>query len=327
MRVVRDLQELGEPLHSSAVTIGNFDGVHLAHRTLLERVVRSAREVGGKALVITFDPHPAQILAPERAPKILTLLETKIALIAKEDIDFLFVLRFSRELARLTPAEFVQRILLEKLGAVVVHVGSNFRFGHRRAGDTQTLLELGKQCGFHVETLPMLKIRGEQVSSSRIRQLVAEGRVGIAGRMLGRPFSVAGPIVPGEGVGRTQTVPTLNLGLIARQQLPQNGVYITRTRLGDKLHQSVTNVGQKPTFGPHPIAVESYLLDYTGKVNASNMEVEFLCRLRDEIKFPNPGALRRQIQEDVRRALKFFRLLKILEGRRSRPTASTSTRF
>jgi len=325
MRVIRNLLELREPLHSSAVTIGNFDGVHLAHRRLLQRVVRSARETGGNAVVITFDPHPAKILAPERVPAALTPLETKMALIEKERADVLFVLRFNKELACLSPAEFVQRILVEKLGAVVVHVGSNFRFGHRRAGDTQTLLELGKQSGFRVETLPMIEIRGEQVSSSRIRQLVAEGRVGIAGRMLGRPSSVAGPIVAGEGVGRKQTVPTLNMGPV-EQQLPKDGVYVTRTRLGDKLHQSVTNVGRKPTFGTHPVTVESYLLDFSGKVEACNMEVKFLYRLRDEIKFPNPEALKKQIQNDVRRALKFFRLLKTLEGRKSHPTASTSTR-
>ncbi len=315
MQVVRDLLELRETLHASAVTIGNFDGVHLAHRALLERVVRSARETGGKATVITFDPHPARILAPERAPKTLTTLQAKIALIEKEHADFLFVLRFCEELARLSPAEFVQRILVEKLGTAVVHVGSNFRFGHRRAGDIQTLLELGKQSGFRVEIFPTLRVRGQQVSSSRIRQLVKKGQVQVAGRMLGRPFALAGPIVTGEGLGRKQTVPTLNLGPV-EQQLPKDGVYITRTRLRGKLHPSVTNVGQKPTFGTHPVTVESYLLDFSGKVESGAMEVEFLYRLRDEIKFPNPEALKKQIQTDVRRSLKFFRLLKMLEGRR-----------
>jgi len=325
MRVVQDLSELREPLASSAVTIGNFDGVHLAHRTLLERVVRSARQTGGKAVVVTFDPHPSKVLAPERAPKVLTPLDAKIALIAQEDIDVLIVLRFSKELALLSPGEFVQQILVEKLGAVVVHVGSNFRFGHHRAGNTGTLVELGKQSGFRVEALPMLIIRGEQVSSSRIRQLLAEGRVGIAGRMLGKPFSAAGPIVPGEGVGRSQTVPTLNLAPV-EQQLPKDGVYVTRTRLGDQLHESVTNVGHKPTFGPHPVTVESFLLNFSGIVDAGKMEVEFLFRLRDEIKFPNPETLKKQIQNDVRRSLKFFRLLKTLAGPNSRPTTSSSIR-
>jgi len=325
MQIVQDLMKLREPLHSSAVTIGNFDGVHLAHQALLARVVGSARELGSNAVAITFDPHPTRIVAPERAPRMLTSLETKAALIAKDGIDCLCVLRFSKELASLSPAEFVQRILVEKLGAVVVHVGSNFRFGQHRAGDTQTLLELGRRSGFRVETLPTISIRGEQVSSSRIRQLLAEGQVEMAGRMLGRPFSVAGPIVPGERVGREQTVPTLNLGP-AEQQLPQNGVYITRTRLGGKLHESVTNVGNKPTFGPHPVTVESYLLNFRGKVDAQDMEVEFLYRLRDEKKFPNPEALKKQILDDVRRALKFFRLLDRLRSGESSRTSSLSTR-
>jgi riboflavin kinase / FMN adenylyltransferase len=324
MRVVRDLLEFPEPLHASAVTIGNFDGVHMAHRKLFERVIRSAREAEAKAVAITFDPHPAKVLAPERAPAVLTPLGAKIALIEKESIDFLIVLNFNEDLARLSPSEFVQRILVERLGAAVVHVGSNFRFGYRRAGDTATLVELGKQSGFRVEVLPMIQCRGELVSSSRIRHLLAEGRVEIAGRMLGRPYRVAGAIVAGEGVGHKQTAPTLNLAPVG-QQLPQNGVYITQTRLGDKLHPSVTNVGQRPTFGLHPVTVESYLLDFSGIAKAGSMEVEFLYRLRNEIKFPNPEALRKQIQSDVRRAVKFFRLLKILVRPRSQLIASTST--
>jgi riboflavin kinase/FMN adenylyltransferase len=325
MRVVRDLSELREPLSSSAVTIGNFDGVHMAHRTLLERVVRSARGTGGNAVVITFDPHPSQVLAPERARRVLTPLDAKIALIDESGVDILIVLRFNKELALLSPGEFVQQILVEKLGAVVVHVGSNFRFGHHRAGDTATLMELGEQSGFQVEALPMLTVRGEQVSSSRIRQLLAEGRVEIAGRLLGRPFSVTGPIISGEGVGRSQTVPTLNLAPV-EQQLPQNGVYVTRTRLGGALHESVTNVGHKPTFGPHPVTVETFILNFSGSVDAGKMEVEFLRRLREEFKFPNSEALKKQIQIDVRRSLKYFRLLKTLVGANSRSTTSSSLR-
>lgn len=325
MRVVRDLREFAEPLHASAVTIGNFDGVHMAHRKLFERVIRSAREAGSKSVAITFDPHPAKVLAPERVPAVLTPIETKIALIEKEHVDFLIVLSFNKELARLSPSEFVQRILVERLGAVVVHVGSNFRFGYRRAGDTATLVELGRQSGFRVEVLPMIQCRGEMVSSTRIRRLLAEGRVGIAGRMLGRSYQVAGAIAAGEGVGRQRTVPTLNLASV-EQQLPKHGVYITQTRLGDKLHPSVTNVGEKPTFGPHPVTVESYLLDFSGIAGAGSMEVEFLYRLRDEMKFPDPAALKKQIQNDVRRATKFFRLLKILAESSSHPTSSPPTR-
>ena len=324
MRVVLDLSELQQPLHASAVTIGNFDGIHLAHRELLGRVVRSAKELGGTSVVITFDPHPAQVLAPERAPKILTPLAAKTRLIEKEGIELLVILRFNRELAALSPAEFANRILVEKLHAAAVHVGSNFCFGHQRAGNTAVLAELGRQGGFRVETLPMIRVRGHRVSSSQVRHFLSEGRVEIAGRMLTRPYAVDGTIVTGEGVGHKQTVPTLNLSP-TEQQLPKNGVYITRTRVGGTLHESVTNVGHKPTFGHHRLGVESFLLDFRGEIKAGAMEVEFLHRLRDEIKFPNPEALKRQIQQDVRRSLRFFRLMKRLGGKApasSHPTAS-----
>ena len=322
MRVVRDLSELQGPLHASAVTVGNFDGIHRAHRELLGRVVRSAEELGGTSVVITFDPHPAQVMAPGRAPEILTPLALKTRLIEKEGLELLVVLRFNRELAALSPAEFASSILVQRLGAAVVHVGSNFCFGHQRAGDTSVLAELGKQGGFRVETLPMIKVRGHRVSSSQVRHMLAEGRVEIAGRMLGRPYAVGGAITAGEGVGRKQTVPTLNLGPV-EQQLPKNGVYITRTRVGDTLHDSVTNVGHKPTFGPHHLGVESFLLDFHGEIKAGEMEVEFLHRLRDEIEFPGAEALKQQIQHDVRRSLKFFRLMKSLSGRASKPNRST----
>ena len=311
MQVVRDLSELREPLHKSAVTIGNFDGIHLGHRELLGRVVRSASQLGGTSVVVTFDPHPAQILAPERAPNILTPFPLKATLIEQEGIEILVVLRFNREISMLTPEEFARSILVEKLRAAVVHVGSNFRFGHQRAGDTALLAELGRKSGFRVETLPIIKLRGHRVSSSQVRHFLSEGRVEIAGRMLGRPYTVHGAIVTGEGVGHKKTVPTLNLGPV-EQQLPKNGVYITRTRVAGALHDSVTNVGHKPTFGHHRLTVETFLLNFRGEVHDEEMEIEFLHRLRDEIKFPDAGALKQQIQQDVKRSLKFFRLAKRL---------------
>lgn len=322
MRVVRDLSELHEPLVKSAVTIGNFDGIHLAHRELLDRVVSSAHEVGGTSVVVTFDPHPAQVLAPEHAPKILTPLALKTRLIEKEGIELLLILHFNRELARLSPAEFARSILVEKLKAAVVHVGSNFRFGHQRTGDIAVLAELGRQGGFRVETLPMIQVRGHQVSSSQVRRLLSEGHVEIAGRMLGRPYAVVGAITSGEGVGHKQTVPTLNLSPVD-QQLPKKGVYITRTRIEGKLHDSVTNVGHKPTFGHHRLTIETFLLDLHGEIQAGEMEVEFLHRLRDEIKFPSAEALKLQIQRDVQRSLKFFRLMKALRGSASKADRST----
>jgi riboflavin kinase / FMN adenylyltransferase len=324
MQVVRDLSELREPLHKSAVTIGNFDGIHLGHHELLGRVVNSARELDATSVVVTFDPHPAQVLAPERAPETLTPFALKARLIEQEGIELLAVLRFNRELSMLSPAEFTRCNLVEKLRAAVVHVGSNFRFGHQRAGDTALLAELGRKSGFRVETLPIIKLRGHRVSSSQVRHFLSEGQVEIAGRMLGRPYTVSGAIVAGEGVGHKKTVPTLNLGPV-EQQLPKNGVYITRIRVAGALRDSVTNVGHKPTFGHHHLTVETFLLNFRGEVHDEEMEIEFLHRLRDEIRFPDAEALKQQIQQDVKRSLKFFRLTKRLSVSSSAASQSAPT--
>ncbi len=314
MRVISDLQEIGTLPARSVVTIGNFDGVHLAHQTLLRRVVEVARPQGMLATAITFEPHPIKILSPDHAPKLLTPLARKIELIESVGIDLLVVLPFTRELARKSPLEFVRQVLVRPLHASSVHVGPNFRFGYRQSGDVEILEELGKQEGFRVEVVPMLEVRGDRVSSTRIRELLAEGQVHKANRLLGRPLSVRGPIVAGMGVGRKHTVPTLNLAPI-EEQLPKVGVYVTHTLLSGVLHDSVTNVGFKPTFGDHRLTVETFLLDFSGQIDATDMEIEFLYRLRDEMKFQNPAILKVQIQEDARRSLKFFRLLKAYRQR------------
>jgi riboflavin kinase/FMN adenylyltransferase len=309
MRVISNLPELGAPLVPSVVTIGNFDGVHLAHQTLLRRVVEVARAQGARATAITFEPHPIKILAPDHAPKLLTPLRRKVELIAATGIDLLLVLPFTRELARQSPLEFVRRVLVNPLHASSVHVGPNFRFGYRQSGDTEILEELGNQEDFRVEVLPLLNVRGDRVSSTRIRELLAEGQVHKANRLLGRPFSSRGPIVAGLGVGHKHTVPTLNLAPI-EEQLPKVGVYVTHTLLAGVPHDSVTNVGFKPTFGDHRLTVETFLLDFSGQIAEVDMEIEFLYRLRDEMKFQNPAILKVQIQEDARRSMKFFHLLK-----------------
>jgi len=309
MRVIHNLGEFQPAPSSCALTVGNFDGVHLAHLKLLDRVVEVARPRGAISAAITFEPHPIKFLAPARAPKLLTPFSRKARLIAQSGIDLLVVLPFNRELAHLSPLEFVRNILVGPLHTVSVHVGPNFRFGYRQAGDVEILEELGRQEDFEVEVLPLLEVRGQRVSSTRVRELLVEGKVQVANRLLGRPFSVYGPIVAGMGVGRKHTVPTLNLAPV-EEQLPKTGVYVTRTWLGERLYDSVTNVGHKPTFGDNQnLTVETFLLDFpSGEIQQPDMEIEFLYRLRDEIKFQNPAILKLQIQEDARRSLKFFRL-------------------
>ena len=318
MRVIHDLRELSSPLDASVVTVGNFDGVHLAHQMLLRRVVETARGLDAAATAITFEPHPISLLAPARAPRLLTPLARKISLIEKEGIDLLVVLPFTRELAHLSPLEFVRRVLVDPLRAVSVHVGPNFRFGYRQSGDIEVLAELASLQGFKLSILPLLEVRGHPVSSTCIRELIAAGQVHIASRLLGRPFSTYGRIVAGMGVGHKHTVPTLNLAPV-EEQIPKIGVYVTQTILGDTAHDSVTNVGNRPTFGAHELTIETHLLNYTGEVAAPEMEIVYLYRLRDEMKFQNPAILKIQILEDTRRALKFFRLLETFRPRLVKP--------
>lgn len=323
MRLIRELSDLRELPRAAAVTIGNFDGVHLAHQQLLRRVVETARSTGAVATAVTFEPHPLKVLSPTDAPRLLTALDRKVWLIEAQGIDVLVVLPFTKELAQLSPSEFVRTVLVRKLRAASVHVGSNFRFGHRHSGDVEALAEFARRSAFKLEVLPILEVRGERVSSTCIRERLGEGRVPLAARLLGRPHAASGPIVPGLGVGKTQTVPTLNLAPV-ELQLPKIGVYVTRTRIGNTLYESVTNVGHKPTFGEHRLTVESYLVNFAGGIHEPEMEVEFLYRLRDEMKFPNPAALKAQIQKDARRAQQFFRLLKVFGDRKTPPLVPTA---
>lgn len=311
MQIIHDLGELHKEGQSSVLTIGNFDGVHLAHQELFRKVTAAARAEQATATAVTFDPHPAKILAPERAPWQLSSLRQKTELIEKLGIERLIILPFTEELSRLSPRDFVREILCKHLGPRAIYVGPNFRFGHRQTGDVRLLAELGREEGFSVETLPMIEVRGERVSSSRIRELLAQGEVSIAGRMLGRPYSSVGAIVAGRGIGKQKTVPTLNLAPV-EEQLPRVGVYVTWTRLGDNLHESVTNVGFRPTFGEDRLTVESFLLKFQGEVHPAEMEIQYLHRLRDEMKFPDAAALKTQIQKDARRALRFFHVLKLV---------------
>ncbi|MGH9396382.1 MAG: bifunctional riboflavin kinase/FAD synthetase [Terriglobia bacterium] len=308
MHIVHDPVQLPPFPKGSVLTIGNFDGVHLAHQQLLRRVVAMAHERGAVPIAVTFDPHPIRVLAPARAPRTLSTLAGRAKLIEEQGIELLMVLPFTRELAHLSPAEFVAKVLVERLRAVAVSVGPNFRFGYRQAGDTTVLQELSRESGFLVDLLPDILVRGQQVSSSCIRKLLSEGKVHMAGRLLGRPFSNSGAIVSGRGVGHRQTVPTLNLDP-AEEQIPQTGVYVTRARLAGSEHVAVTNIGYKPTFGDHPLTIETFLLNFQGEIAETETEIMYLHRLRDEIKFQNPAMLKLQIQEDVRRALKFFRLM------------------
>jgi riboflavin kinase/FMN adenylyltransferase len=308
VRVARSLEEAAD-FGPSALTIGNFDGAHAGHRHLFRQVVEAARERGLRATALTFDPHPACLIAPERAPRLLTTPEERCALMAEEGIEQVLILPFTADVARLTPEEFVSRIVAGGLGARVVVVGDNFRFGQKQAGDTRALEELGERYGYQTRIVSVVKRRGRVVSSGEVRRLVETGRVALACRLLERPYALSGDVVQGHGVGSKQTVPTLNLRTQA-EVLPATGVYITRTHDpdGSRFWDSISNIGYRPTFGGEELSIETFVLD---KLEAppARIRVEFLRRVREERKFESPEALKAQILRDVQRAQAYFRML------------------
>jgi len=277
---------------------------------MLDEMVRRARASGGKAVVVTFEPHPMRILRPDSAFKLLTPTPEKLLLLEQTGVDAVLLLPFGRDISLMTAREFAEEILHKRLGAREVHEGQNFRFGHKASGDMSSLETLGREMGFTTQEWPFLNLRGEPVSSSRIRELISEGRVSRARALLGRPFSIAGLPGRGRGFGTRYTVPTINLARYD-ELIPRDGVYITFTRVGAECFESVTNVGNRPTFGADSFAVESHLLDFRPLelTPETKVEIQFLDRLRDEVKFPSVEALREQIGRDVSRAQRYFRLL------------------
>ncbi len=307
IRVFRSLAEAAGNFGPCALTIGNFDGVHAGHRRILSEVVAIARSHGWKAAVLTFDPHPAAVVAPERAPKLMTTPEERCALMGEAGIEEALILLFSPELARLTPEEFAHDILAATLEAKAVLVGDNFRFGAKAAGDTAILRALGAELGFEARPVPAVRRRGMVVSSSGIRTLIQQGKVYLAGRLLERPHYLEGAVVSGHGIGSRKTVPTLNVAA-ERGVIASDGVYVTRASDGARRSwRAVTNIGDRPTFGGQTRSIETFLLDGLEGEAPRWLRVEFLHRLRDERKFPSPEALRAQILLDVQRAQSWFR--------------------
>ena len=291
------------------LSVGNFDGVHRAHSRVLAEIVGRAREQGLKAIAVSFEPHPLRILRPDAAFKLLTPSSEKLRLLETTQVDAVLLLPFTRDLSLMTPQRFAHDVLKKGLQAREVHEGYNFRFGHKAAGDVTLLRELGHKLGFDVHIYPELRLRGEPVSSSHIRKLIAAGKVSLARHLLGRPFAILSTAGRGRGYGVKYTVPTINLSRY-EELIPKDGVYVTRTRVGDECFDSVTNVGTRPTFGAESFAVETHLLNFhpVALTPETEVEVHFLHRLRDEIKFPSVDALREQIAKDVKKARRYFHL-------------------
>jgi len=304
-------EKYGKSGRGSVVAIGTFDGIHLGHQKVLEFAISRAKEIGTVATALTFEPPPVKVLRPESAPPRISTNQQRMDWFGAVGIEAAVVLPFTKELAALTPEEFVKEILVRQLHVRAVVVGDNFRFGSKQAGDVKFLREMGKREGFEVVVHAPVMLEGEVVSSTLIRKLVSEGDVGHAARLLGRPFELTGEVVSGTGTGRKFTFPTLNLRP-EQELLPSRGVYITRTVLDGEAssHRSVTNVGVRPTFNGSGLSIETHLLDYSGNFTPRRIEVRFWKRLRAEKRFSGPEELREQIAKDIVRANTYFARLR-----------------
>jgi riboflavin kinase / FMN adenylyltransferase len=293
------------------LALGNFDGLHRGHIKIIERIRRGATERGGTPVVLTFDPHPPRVLRPDKAPPLLMTKPQKLAALERAGVQGVAVVRFTLDLSQWEPETFVRRVLVDWLRVAEVWVGADFLFGRERSGSFSLLRTQGQQAGFRVEKIDPIRYKDFVVSSTRIRRLVAEGRVEEAGALLGRHYAIGGTVVEGAHRGRELGFPTANLAT-ANELLPPNGVYATFITLDGVIRPAVTNVGLRPTFGETPqVSVEAHVLDFSGDLYGREAEVAFVQRLRDERRFTDVDALREQIAADVRRAGRLFDRLSV----------------
>ncbi len=306
MRVVRHLARLPGKLERTVLTLGNFDGVHLGHQAIIREAVARARALGGQAVALTFEPHPLVVLAPERAPPMVQSLHDRLVLMRALGVDVAVLQRFTLRFAALDPEPFVRDFLLRHLDLRQVVVGYNVSFGRNRAGTGETLRALGVRHDFGVEVVgPVVApgaAAGEQVSSSRLREVLQEGDLPGARRLLGRPFALRGRVVTGDRRGRTLGFPTANLHLRAGFLLPPDGVYAVGVEVAGRRHAGVLNIGVRPTFGGRRRTIEVHVLDFTADLYRQWLVVQVVARLRDEAAFAGPDALRTAIAADVAHA-------------------------
>jgi riboflavin kinase/FMN adenylyltransferase len=306
MQVVRDLNAIEEPLRNPVLTIGNFDGVHTGHLALFEKVKERARAIGGQSVVMTFEPHPIRVMKPGNGPPLITLTKQKVELIGKAGIDVLFCIPFTREFASISARDFVKTILVDKIGIKEIVVGYDYAFGRNRQGNIPLLREMGEEIGFVVHLMEPIHVDHTLVSSTSIRNLIQEGNLSDAKRLLGRDYQVEGTVVKGrDRGGRLLGYPTANLKP-EDELLPKTGVYAVTVVIGDEQYNGVTNVGYNPTFGDKTLSVETHMLDYSGDLVGKLIKINFLCRLRDEKSFRHIQELIDQIGKDIEKARTVF---------------------
>jgi len=304
MQVFESL-DLPAKFPNPVLTIGNYDGIHVGHRTIIEIVKGKAREMGGTPMLMTFHPHPLHVLRPEKELPSITPVAEKKRLIEEAGIEVLLILPFTEELSQLSPEAFVREILIGKLGIKGLVVGYDFKFGRGGRGDIDGMKRYARSYGFFVEVVSVVTIGGEKVGSNKIRKLLQSGEVDKANLLLGRPYMVSGEVVHGEGRGRAFGFPTINLKTDF-DLVPPNGVYVSEVVIGGKRFQSATNVGCNPTFGGRERTIETFILDYDDDLYGENVRLFFYVKLREEVRFENVSGLRMQIERDVAAARDYF---------------------
>ncbi len=298
MKLIKNLQELSAPLHNAVLTIGNFDGVHLGHREIFQQVVRKARQCDGTSVVLTFVPHPLKVLAPERAPKLLSTYAEKERLIEASHVDVLICAPFNEELAAMSASDFIENILVKTIGIKHVIVGYDYTFGRGREGNVELLRRKGKELGFGVEVLDPIAEHNVVYSSSLVRRMICAGDVAGAVRYLGRQFTLEGVVSHGAKRGRKLGFPTANL-VTDKEIIPIPGVYAVKVKWNEKLFDGVLNIGWNPTFGNQDVTVEVHLLDFDGDLYGESLRIYFFERLRNEKRFSSVDELVSAIQADV----------------------------
>ena len=307
MKLIRGLYNLGRPLPASAVTIGNFDGVHRGHQLVISQLKRVAAEASLPAVVIIFEPQPIEFFAPDRAPKRLSRFREKIAYLKAQQIDYLLCLHFNQELASLTAEEFVQQILIGNLNTRHLVVGDDFHFGKNRQGNFEFLQTHSARFGFEVDETETLIHDGERVSSTRIRQLIENGDFAGAAELLGRPYSLSGRVAHGKKLGRELGYPTINIKM-GDKTLIVKGIFAVRVKgIDNRLLEGVASIGTRPTVAGVDTILEVYILDFDQDVYGYSVEVEFLHKLRDEEKFDSLEELSFNIGRDTENAIAYFR--------------------
>jgi riboflavin kinase/FMN adenylyltransferase len=302
MEVIHNIQEIPAGLRGAYVTIGNFDGVHLGHRFIFRRLAEEARRQRRPAVAISFDPHPKRVLHPERRPfYLITTLAEKTALLAETGLDAFVVIPFDLEYARTSAEEFVREVLWEKLRIGRIFIGHDYTFGRGRQGDKAFLSEAGRRLGFGVEVINAHCAGDTVISSTKIREALLAGDVGFAAALLGRPYNLSGPVIPGHRRGVDLGFPTANIEP-EKELVPARGVYAVRVLWKGKRHDGVLNIGFNPTFADQRQSIEVFILDFQQDIYGEFLEILFIERIRDEVRFESPEKLIAQIGRDIDRA-------------------------